>query len=210
VVVDVGKQPHYELAIHTIGNTAVAGDGVTKVLDLEGPLQPGRKKATEGGDERGEGGQEEGVDLHRRHRDAELVVGRQKQQIWCGVRLGQEDGVGVAIKAVEDIGAKVRRRADEVLGPQKDVGQEHGEDGGHDPGTHEALDCLLRRDLDELGTSEGDTANIGENIVGDDQRRGHKEPDHALKQIVHDEVGLDNDQEQRDVRPPKVCELELV
>lgn len=74
----------------------------------------------------------------------------------------------------------------------------------------DTFDSLLRANLDELCTAESDTADIGEDIVGDDKADGQEEPDHALKDVVHDEVGLYNDQIERHVGPGELSELELV
>lgn len=39
VVVDVGEEAHDELAVHAVRHATMAGDGVAKVLDLEGALE---------------------------------------------------------------------------------------------------------------------------------------------------------------------------
>lgn len=101
-------------------------------------------------------------------------------------------------------------RADEVLGAHHDVHQEDAKENGHDPGTNKALDGLLGRQLNELGATESDTANVSPDIVGDDEGGRQEEPDHAFEDVVHDEVGLDDDKVQCHVRPSKVGELELV
>lgn len=56
---------HDELAIHTVGNTAVAGDGVAKVLDMERPLDSRGEEAAERGNQRSERGQDEDMELQR-------------------------------------------------------------------------------------------------------------------------------------------------
>lgn len=86
--------------------------------------------------------------------------------------------------------------ADEELGAHHDAAQEDGEEDGHDPGTDETLDSLLGRQLDELRASKSNTADISKDIVGDDESSGQEEPDHSLKDVVHDEVRLDNDEVQ--------------
>ena len=50
VIVHVGKETHDELTIHAISHTAMTGDGITKVLDLESPLDSRCKETTEGSD----------------------------------------------------------------------------------------------------------------------------------------------------------------
>ena len=59
--------------------------------------------------------------------------------------------------------------ADEVIVAHQDVGHGEAEDDGQDPGSHEAFDGLFRRELDQLRAAEGDAANVGEDVVGDDE-----------------------------------------
>ena len=75
VVVDVGEEAHDELAVHAIGNTAMARNRVAKVFDLERALKTRSKEATERRNQRSERGPKEGVDLHRRHGDAKARLG---------------------------------------------------------------------------------------------------------------------------------------
>ena len=99
---------------------------------------------------------------------------------------------------------------DEVLALNEHVGQHECENEGHNPCPDEALDCLLRRQLDKHGAADGDTHDVGENVVGNDKTGRKEEPDHALEYVVHDEVGLDNNQEESHVCPGKLRELEFV
>lgn len=69
---------------------------------------------------------------------------------------------------------------------------------------------LLWRDLDELGPAKCNTAHVGKDVVDDDQAHGQEEPDHALKDVVHDEVSLHHDQVQSHVGPGELGELESV
>ena len=69
---------------------------------------------------------------------------------------------------------------------------------------------LLWADLDELCATEGDTADVGEDVVRDHQTDWDEEPDHALEDIVHYEMGLHNDQVQCHVCPSELRELKLV
>jgi hypothetical protein len=100
--------------------------------------------------------------------------------------------------------------ADEVLGSSHDVDENHTKEDSHDPCTDEALDRLLGRELNELSAAKGDTTDVGEDVVGNDEGGREEEPNHALEDVVHDEVGLDHNEVQSHVRPRKVCELELV
>lgn len=101
-------------------------------------------------------------------------------------------------------------RADEVARASENVGKNDAKENGHDPSAHEALNRLLRRDLDELSPAKGDAADIGPDIVGDDERGGQEEPNKPFKDVVHDEVRLHDDEVKRHMRPGELRELELV
>ena len=58
-----------------------------------------------------------------------------------------------------------------------------------------------RTDLAEL------TADICHDIVADDQRSRHEEPDEALEDVVDDEVARNDDEQQADVDPAEQGEL---
>jgi hypothetical protein len=89
------------------------------------------------------------------------------------------------------------------------VGQQEAPKDSHEPGAYETLDRLLRRELNQLGTAEGNAANVSKDIVADDERGRQEEPDHALENVVHNEVCLDHDQVEGHVCPGKVGELEF-
>lgn len=101
-------------------------------------------------------------------------------------------------------------RADEVLVTSKEIGQGETKDDGENPGSKEAFDCLFGADFDELSTAKGDAADVGENIIRDDQGSWQEEPNHALEDVVHDKVGLHNNQVEGHVSPGELGELELV
>jgi hypothetical protein len=92
----------------------------------------------------------------------------------------------------------------------EDVGHDHSENDGADPSANKTFDGLLRRNLDQLGATKGDSANVGEDVIGDDQRSGKEEPNHSLENIVDDEVRLHNNKIQCHVSPCELGELELV
>lgn len=209
LVVYEGEEAHDELTVHPVGHATVAGDGVTKVLDLEGALETGCEESAKGCDERSEGGQDDGVKLHGLPREGQGGALGQEEQVGQGISLGQEGRVRLALEAGEDVGAEVVDRADEVLGAHQHVGQQAAPDDGHEPGADEALDGLLGGELNQLGAAEGDAADVGEDVVADDERGGQEEPDHALEDVVHDEVGLDDDEVEGHVGPGEVGELEL-
>ena len=72
------------------------------------------------------------------------------------------------------------------------------------------FDSLLRTQLDQLRPPKRDSTNVCENVVCNDQHHRQKEPYHALKDVVHDEVRLHNDQVERHMCPGELGELELV
>ena len=72
------------------------------------------------------------------------------------------------------------------------------------------FDGLLRTNLNKLRAAESDTTDVCEYVVGDDKTDWQEEPDHALEDVVHDEVRLHNDQVKSHVGPGELSELELV
>lgn len=209
LVIYESEETHDELTIHPVRHSTMAGDGIAKVLDLEGAFEARCKEAAEGRDERGEGGEDHGVELHRLPGEGEGGALGQEEQVRQGIGVRQEGGVRLALEAGEDVGAEVVDGADEVLGAHQHVGQQETPDEGHAPGTNKTLDSLLGRQLDQLGAAKGDAADVGEDVVADDERGGQEEPDHALEDVVHDEVGLDDDEVEGHVGPGEVGELEL-
>ena len=209
MIVDVGEKAHDELAIHAVGHATVSRDRVAKILDLESSLEAGGEEPPKGRDQGGKAGPEKDVDLDGCHGDAEGRAGREEEELGRHIGLRDEGGVGFAVQPREDVGTKVVDGADEVLGLHHEVGQEDAEDDRHDPCAHEALNRLLRRQLDELGAAEGDAADVGEDVVGDDEGGREEEPYHAFEYVVHDEMRLHHDEEQGHVRPAELGKLEL-
>ena len=72
------------------------------------------------------------------------------------------------------------------------------------------FNSLLGADLDQLCASKSDTADVREDIVRDDQADRQEEPDHALEDVVHDEVRLHDNQVESHVSPSELSELKLV
>ena len=151
------------------------------------------------------------MELHRR--DVEGAVGDSR---WEGketghvVRLLDEDWVRRAFQAGEEVGAQVIDGADEVLVMHEPIREEVAEADGADPGADEALHGLFGRELDKLCAAEGDTADVGEDVVGDDEGDREEEPDHAFEDVVHYEVGLYHNEVESHVCPSKLGELEAV
>lgn len=106
--------------------------------------------------------------------------------------MGYEDGVEGALQAGPYVGSKVVNRADEVLVSHEDVRHEIAETDGANPSTEETLDCFLRGQLNELSSAKSHTANVGKDIIRYHQRSREEEPDHALEDIIHDKVSLNN------------------
>lgn len=100
--------------------------------------------------------------------------------------------------------------ADEVLVPHQYVRHGKSEDDRTDPRSNETLNSLLRRKLDELGTTKGNATDVSEDIVGDNQGCWEEEPDHPLENVVHYEMGLYDDQVESHVCPGELGELEAV
>ena len=66
LIVHKGKEAHDELAVHPIRDATMTGDRFAEVLNFEGPFQARGEEAAKGGDKRGEGSEEEDVELHGR------------------------------------------------------------------------------------------------------------------------------------------------
>lgn len=124
--------------------------------------------------------------------------------------VGDEDWVDSALQSGHNIGTQICHRANEVLILHENVGHEIAKDDGADPCSNETLNGLLWRELDKLRATECNTANICKDVVRNDERCGQEEPDHALKDVVHDEMSLHDNQVQRHVSPSKLGELETI
>lgn len=210
LVVHEGKETHDELTVHTIRHTTMARNGVTEILDVEGALQTGREETAEWSNERGKCGEDKNVELHGSNNNLGRQVGPVGRDEWQLVCLGQEDGVDLALEASEDIGSKIIDWTDKVFVAHQEVGQGETEKNGETPSSEETFDSLLGADLDQLCAAKGNTANVCKDIVGDDERCGKEEPDHALEDVVHDEVCLHDNEIECHVCPCELGELELV
>jgi hypothetical protein len=184
-------------------------DGVAKVFNLECTLQSRSEEATEGGYQRSKRPEHDNMELN--WHDVETAWDwetlREERE---SVVLGNEDSVRSALKARPDVRAKVVDRADEVLVLRQEVGDGDTPDNGEKPCAQETLPRLLRRDLNQRCSSKGNTAEVCEDVVGDDHGNGQNEPDEALKDVVDDEVCLSDDEEEGHVGPSELGELELV
>jgi hypothetical protein len=88
----------------------VARDGVAKVLDVEGALDAGREEAAKRCDQRGEGGQDQDVELQRLDLEAGRDAGPQRERVRQLVVVLDEDGVDLAAEASEEVGTQVLHR----------------------------------------------------------------------------------------------------
>ena len=113
LIVHEGEETHDELAIHAVRDATVTGNGLAKVFDLEGTFEAGGEEAAEGRDQGGEGCEDEDVELHRG--DVEGVGVEGEEDGGEGVGLRDEDRVGGAGEAGEDVCAEVLGECKRVL-----------------------------------------------------------------------------------------------
>lgn len=189
MVVHEREEAHDELAVHAVSDTTVARNGLAKVLDLESALETGSKESTERSDQRSESGEGQDVELNGFHPEG-LVQAKDFKR----VRLRREDRVRNTFQTGQSIRAQVVDRTDEVRVTDQQVGHEITKGNSAGPCAEESLNSLLWGELNKLCPSKANTANVGEDIIGDDQRSGKEEPDHALENVVHDKVSLNNNQ----------------
>jgi hypothetical protein len=80
-------------------------------------------------------------------------------------------------------------------------------DNRTNPSSNESLDRLLGRKTNKGRPSPNHAANIGKDIVCDDETNRKKEPNESLENGVDNKVGLENDKEEGHVRPAELGEL---
>lgn len=100
--------------------------------------------------------------------------------------------------------------ANKVLVAHQLVCHKQPKDYSTDPCSQKPFNCLFGGYLNELGSSKGNTADIGENVIRNDKRYRQEKPNHSFENIVHDEVRLDDNKVENHVCPCKLRELELV
>ena len=66
---------------------------------------------------------------------------------------------------------------------------------------------LLGAQLDEWRLAKEETKHVGHDVIDDDHRHRHDEPDHALEDVDDDEVALRDYDQQSHVRPGEQGEL---
>lgn len=100
--------------------------------------------------------------------------------------------------------------ANEVFITHEDICHGVTEHDGEDPRADEALNRLLGGKLDELRSPKSYAANIGKDVIGYYKRGRKEKPNHALEDVVHYEMSLDDDQIQRHVRPGELGKLKTI
>lgn len=98
----------------------------------------------------------------------------------------------------------------EVLVAHQNIGHADTKNNCQDPGTDKTLHGLLWRELDELSTTKGNSANVCKNVVANNKRDGEEKPDHSLEHIVHDEMCLYDNQIKGHMCPRKLGELKTI
>ena len=83
---------------------------------------------------------------------------------------------------------------DEVAIAHQDIGHAYAKDDCKNPSTHKAFDCLLWGDFDKLSTPKSNTAYVSKDVVSYNEGCWQEEPYHALEDIIHDEMGLDDNE----------------
>ena len=102
-----------------------------------------------------------------------------------------EDGVRGALQlAAPRRDTEVAHGANHVVEAHEVRAPEQAEDDRAEERADKTLHRLLRGQLDERGTADGDTPDVSEYIVTDDEGGGDPEPDQTLKNVVHDEVAM--------------------
>ena len=99
-----------------------------------------------------------------------------------------ENGIGFALDLAPCVHTKIVHWADHVVELAEVRAPQDGEYYGRNERANEAFDCLLRRELDERCASYGHTPDVREDVVANDKRRWHPEPDQALEDVVYDEM----------------------
>ena len=87
------------------------------------------------------------------------------------MRLRRENGIRHALQAGPVGSAQVVNRADEIGASEKIIGCKETKNDCADPGSDEAFDSLLRAELDQLSTTEGDATDIGKDIIATSFKR---------------------------------------
>lgn len=86
-------------------------------------------------------------------------------------------------------------RANKVTTPRQYIREQETKQDSEDPGADKSFYSLLGRKLDQWGSAKCHTADVGKDVVDNDQCCRQEEPDHAFEDVVHDEMRLDYDED---------------
>lgn len=100
--------------------------------------------------------------------------------------------------------------ANKILVPHQNICHANAENDRENPGAYETFNGLLWRKLDELRFPESDATDVCENIVCNDERCWKEKPDHPLENVIHEKMGLNNNQIEGHVSPCELRKLEAV
>jgi hypothetical protein len=79
-------------------------------------------------------------------------------------------------------------RTDHIVELAAECAPHNGKDDRAQDRADESLHRLLWRELDEWCAAHGDTTDVREDVVANDEARRDKEPDETFENIVYDEV----------------------
>lgn len=83
-------------------------------------------------------------------------------------------------------------RADHIIESCEVRSPSYTEQDSAEQRPNKAFYGLLRAECDQRRAAHGDTADVCEDIVADDQEGGNPEPDKAFEDVVDDEVAKKN------------------
>lgn len=87
------------------------------------------------------------------------------------MRFRRENGIRYALQAGPVGSTQVVNRTDEIGASDKIISCKEGKNDCTDPGSDKAFDSLLRAELDQLSTAEGDATDIGKDIIATSFKR---------------------------------------
>lgn len=180
VVVHIGEQAHDELAVHSVSNTTMTGNGFSKVLNFERPFQPRGEEAAEWSNKGGKGRKDKNVELD--WGDVEGLV--DVSPFWHGVWLCFEARVWSAFETRKEVGAQIVDWASEIFVLLQEDCCAIAEYNCAYPSADKALDGFLRGEFDQLGPAECDSTDVGKDIICNHKRYGDTEPDQPFEDVV--------------------------
>lgn len=82
-------------------------------------------------------------------------------------------------------------RANHVVKSHEVRSPDDTKDDGAEKGADEALKRLLWRKLDKWGTANCNAPKVGKDVIADNKRCRHPEPDKTFKNVVYDKMTAD-------------------